>query len=80
MYKLQNFGLYNNHPQIIQLNSLKDNVRDISEKYGFTFVDADKYFFELENPLDFFIKLNTHFNRKGNEILASTIIDNLYDN
>ena len=80
LYKQQNFGLYNNHPQIIQLNSLKDNVRDISEKYGFTFVDADKYFFELENPLDFFIKLNTHFNRKGNEILASTIIDNLYDN
>ena len=80
LYKLQNFGLYNNHPQIVQLNSLKNNVREISEKYGFIFVDTDKYFFELENPLDVFhYELNTHFNRKGNEILASTIIDKLYD-
>ena len=80
LYKLKNFGLYNNHPQIVQLNSLKNNVKEISEKYGFTFIDIDKNFFDLENPLDVFhYELNTHFNRKGNETLASAIIDQLND-
>ena len=78
LYKLKNLGLYNNHPQIIQLDTLKNNVKEISKKYGFIFIDSDKYFFDLENPLDVFhYELNTHFNKKGNEVLASAIIDQL---
>ena len=77
---MKNFGFYNNHPQILQLNSLKNNVKEISEKYEFTFVDTDEYFFDLENPLDVFhYQLNTHFNKMGNEMLASAIIDQLND-
>ena len=80
LYKLKNFGFYNNHPQIVQLNSLKNNVKEIAEKYEFTFVDTDEYFFDLENPLDVFhYQLNTHFNKMGNEMLASAIIDQLND-
>ena len=80
LYKLKNFGFYNIHPQILQLNLLKNNVKEISEKYGFTFIDTDQYFFNLENPLDIFhYELNTHFNKRGNELLASTIIDKLND-
>lgn len=80
LYKLKNFGFYNNHPQIVQLNSLKNDVKEIAEKYEFTFVDTDEYFFDSENPLDVFhYQLNTHFNKMGNETLASAIIDQLND-
>ena len=80
LYKLKKLNLYDNHPQVSQLNGLKKNVEEISKKYGFIFIDTDEYFFDLENPLDVFhYELNTHFNKKGNEILASAIIDQLND-
>ena len=78
LYKLKKLKLYNIHPQIIQLNKLKNQVKNISTKYGFKFVDGDKYFFKNNKPLSVFhYNLNTHFNKEGNEILSDIILKNL---
>ena len=78
LYKLKKFNLYEKHPQIKQLNKLKDDVKTIAEKNGFHFLDGDKYFFMLKNPLKVFnYKLNTHFNKLGNDVLSNIIIENL---
>lgn len=78
LYKLKNLKLYNNHPQVVQLNDLKKNVEQVSSNYGFKFIDTDDYFFKLEDPLSIFhYKLNTHFNTKGYKILSKAINDNL---
>ena len=78
LYKLKNLNLYDNHPQVVQLNSLKNNVKKISSSYGFKFVDTDQYFFDLENPLSVFhYELNTHFNPSGYEILAKVVTLNI---
>ena len=71
LYKLKKIKLYDFHPQIIQLNNLKEDVRFIAESNNFIFIDGDEYFLGRKNPLDVFhYKLNTHFNKKGNLILA----------
>ena len=50
----------------------------ISTKYGFKFVDGDKYFFKNNKPLSVFhYNLNTHFNKEGNEILSDIVLKNL---
>ena len=78
LYKLKKFNLYEKHPQIKQLNKLKDDVKTIAEKNGFHFLDGDKYFFMLKNPLKVFnYKLNTHFNKLGNDVLSNIIVENL---
>ena len=78
LYKLKNLNLYDNHPQVSQLNGLKKNVEEISKKYGFKFIDTDDYFFRLQNPLSVYhYKLNTHFNAKGYKILSKAVSDNL---
>ena len=78
LYKLKKFKLYNIHPQIIQLNKLKNQVKYISKKYGFKFVDGDEHFFKNSNPLSVFhYNLNTHFNKEGNQILSDIVLQNL---
>tara|TARA_B100000427_G_scaffold271516_1_gene238532 strand:- start:1570 stop:2682 length:1113 start_codon:yes stop_codon:yes gene_type:complete len=78
LHKLKNLKLYKNHPQIKQLNTLKNNVEKISKKNGFIFIDGDSYFLNLSNPLEVFhYNLNSHFNKFGYEILAELISENL---
>ena len=76
LHKLKKFKLYDSHPQIIQLNNLKEDVRIIAKNNNFIFVDGDDYFLDRKKPLDVFhFKLNTHFNKKGNSILAEIVSD-----
>ena len=78
LYKLRNINLYEKHPQIKQLNKLKLDVKEISKKNGFVFIDTEKNFFDLENPLDVFnYKLNTHFNKLGNDVLSNAVIEKI---
>ena len=78
LYKLKKLNLYEKHPQIKQLNKLKADVKMIAEKNGFYFLDSDKYFFMLKNPLKVFhYELNTHFNQLGNDVLSNAIVENL---
>ena len=79
LYKLKKIGIYENHPQTKQLNQLKNNVKKIAMKNGFSFIDGDNFFFNNEDPLSVFhYKLNTHFNKFGYELLAESIYKNLH--
>ncbi len=81
LYKLKKFKIYDSHPQITQLNKLKEDVRLIAEDNNFIFIDGDDYFIDRKKPLDVFhYKLNTHFNKKGNLILAELISSSLINN
>tara|TARA_B110000305_G_C18807311_1_gene345409 strand:+ start:69 stop:389 length:321 start_codon:yes stop_codon:yes gene_type:complete len=76
--KLKKLAIYNKHPQVIQLNTLKNDVKKIAEKYNFKFIDTDNYFLQLKDPLSVFhYGLNTHFNSLGNDILSRAIVDSL---
>ena len=77
-YKSIKYGLYNNNPQIMQLNHLKKTVKNISENNGFIFVDGEEIFINRSNPLNVFhYELNTHFNRLGYKILAEDIYNKI---
>lgn len=78
LYKLKKYNLYEKHPQIKQLNKLKSDVKIIAEKNSFNFIDTEKYFFNLENPLKVFhYELNTHFNKFGYKLLSTAVVENL---
>ena len=53
-YKSIKSKIFDNNPQIIQLNTLKMSVKEIAEKNGFTFVDGEQIFMNLDDPLKFF--------------------------
>ena len=73
--------LSNSNPQIKQLDELKISVKNISKKYGFKFIDGEEIFMNLNNPLSVFhYSLNTHFNRKGYELMALDINRKILDN
>ena len=77
-YKSKKYGLYNNNPQIKQLNHLKKTVKSISEKNGFIFVDGEEIFINRANPLNVFhYELNTHFNRLGYKMLAEDVYNKI---
>ena len=77
-YKSKKYGLYNNNPQIKQLNHLKKTVKNVSEKNGFVFIDGEEIFINRVNPLNVFhYELNTHFNRLGYKILAEDIYNKI---
>ena len=38
LYKLKKIGIYENHPQAKQINQLKNNVKKIAMKNGFSFL------------------------------------------
>ena len=78
LYKLKKYNLYEKHPQIKQLNKLKSDVKIIAEKNSFNFIDTEKYFFNLENPLKVFhYELNTHFNKFGYKLLSTAVVENI---
>ena len=59
------------HPQIRQLDNLKNFVQSTALKYNFKFIDGTKIFHNLKDPLGVFhYRLPTHFNIKGYDILA----------
>ncbi len=77
-YKSKKINLYHNNPQIKQLDYLKKSVKNISEKNGFIFIDGEEVFLNQENPLRVFhYELNTHFNKKGYEILAKDVYNKI---
>ena len=77
-YKSKKYGLYNNNPQIKQLNHLKKTVKNVSEKNGFVFIDGEEIFINRVNPLNVFhYELNTHFNRLGYKMLAEDVYNKI---
>ena len=73
-FKSNKIGFYSTSPQIKQLDILKKNVKEISEKNGFTFIDGENQFLNLNNPLSVFhYKMNTHFNRDGYKLFAEDV-------
>ena len=80
-YKSIKSKLFNKNPQIIQLNTLKKSVKEIAEKNGFTFVDGEQIFMNLEDPLKvFYYNLNTHFNRQGYRLMAQDLYNKILIN
>lgn len=80
-HKSLRFRLLKSNPQILQLNNLKQNVEEISEKNNFTFIDGGKFFMDLKNPLEVYhYKLNTHFNEIGYKYLAEDLTKNINKN
>ena len=70
---------YNNisHPQLAQLNELKNFIKDTALKYEFKFVDGTDFFLK-KGPLDVFhYNLPTHFNERGYELLAEHLKMNI---
>ena len=80
-YKSIKSNLFNNNPQIIQLNTLKTSVKETAEKNGFTFIDGEHIFMNLEDPLKvFYYNLNTHFNRLGYRLMAEDLYNKILIN
>ena len=80
-YKSIKSNLFNNNPQIIQLNTLKTSVKETAEKNGFTFIDGEQIFMNLEDPLKvFYYNLNTHFNRLGYRLMAQDLYNKILIN
>ena len=68
----------NNHPQMYQLNNLKNNVKKIVEDNNFTFIDGEDAFKDLRNKLSIFhYELPTHFNEKGYGIMAEHMLEKI---
>lgn len=77
-YKSKESVFYKFNPQIKQLDKLKNSVKEISLKNGFTFIDGEKFFMNLNNPLQVYnYELNTHFNEIGYEYLAMDVLNNI---
>jgi len=77
-YKSKKYRLYNNSPQIKQLDYLKRSVMDISKKNGFIFIDGEEIFINQPDPLKVFhYRLNTHFNHLGYKILANDVYNKI---
>ena len=67
-----------NHPQITQLNNLKNNVKKIAEDNNFTFIDGEDGFKDLKNRLSIFhYELPTHFNEKGYRLMAGHLLEKI---
>ena len=69
---------FDNHPQITQLNNLKNNVKKIAEDNNFTFIDGEDGFKDLKNRLSIFhYELPTHFNEKGYRLMAKHMLEKI---
>ena len=68
----------NNHPQLKQLDKLRNEVKKVAIKNGFEFADSTFSFQKLENPLlAFNYELPTHFSEKGSKTLAKSVYNYL---
>ncbi len=66
------------HPQLKQLDDLKDLVEKTSLKYEFKFIDGSKTYHFKKEPLNFFhYNLPTHFNIKGYDLLTDELAKHL---
>ena len=69
---------FNNHPQMNQLNNLKNNVKKIVEDNNFIFIDGEDAFKDLKNKLSIFhYELPTHFNERGYGIMAKHMLEKI---
>ncbi len=70
-----------NHPNLTQLNNLRNLVQTTALKNNFKFIDGSKIYHSRKNPLDvFYYQLPTHFNIKGYDILADELQKAINDN
>lgn len=54
------------HPNVKKLNILKDDVKKITTKYGFKFIDGDEAVKDISNKLDLYhYNFQTHYNAVG---------------
>ena len=61
----------NYHPQLKQLDNLKESVKSIAENNGFKFIDGNEAFKEEKNPLNLYhYQYPTHFNALGHKLMA----------
>ena len=65
------------HPQIDQLNDVKNLVESTARKYDFEFIDGSEIFHNQKDPLDVFhYRLPTHFNIRGYDMIAEVLSKN----
>ena len=70
-----------NHPNLTQLNNLRNLVQTTAVKNNFKFIDGSKIYHSRKNPLDvFYYQLPTHFNIKGYDLLADELQKAINDN
>jgi len=66
---------FDKHPQLVQLNNLKKDVKKIAENNNFNFIDGEKGFDNLKNKLSIFhYELPTHYNEVGYRLMSEHII------
>ena len=54
------------HPNVKKLNILKNDVKNITTKYGFKFIDGDEAVKDIQNKLDLYhYNFQTHYNAVG---------------
>lgn len=74
LHKIKSKNILKNHSKLNQFATMKANVKKAAIANGFKFIDGDKFFYELDNPLDVFhYELNTHFNNLGYKILSDGV-------
>jgi hypothetical protein len=61
----------NYHPQLRQLDNLKESVKSIAENNDFKFIDGNEAFKDEKNPLNLYhYQYPTHFNALGHKLMA----------
>ena len=59
------------HPNVKKLNILKEDVKDITSKYGFKFIDGDEAVVNVKKKIDLYhYGYPTHYNAKGYTLTA----------
>ena len=78
LYKLRKLKIYDIHPQVKQFNSLKLEVKKLLKNTILNLLMLMTIFLALKSLRKFYYELNTHFNKKGNEVLSNIVKENLY--
>jgi hypothetical protein len=61
----------NSHPQLKQLDNLKESVKSIAENNDFKFIDGNEAFKDVKNPLNLYhYEYPTHFNALGHKLMG----------
>ena len=61
----------NSHPQLKQLDNLKESVKSIAENNDFKFIDGNEAFKDEKNPLNIYhYEYPTHFNALGHKLMG----------
>ena len=71
----------NYHPQLKQLDNLKESVKSIAENNDFKFIDGNEAFKVEKNPLNLYhYKYPTHFNALGHKLMGEHLNKIITDN